>query len=955
MKKQEPTSHHLPEDIEEQSAVAGGGISGFTLPLGMESPFSKSKKQWKKKKIKEYNTIGGLRLSSFVDFGFEDSIDNQDTEGRPVHGKKRSSDQEMMHSGDLPMPINIYTKYSILEEFDNFPGIKIVCDKKLEKDTENLIKDFVLFCQKYLKIKSFPKIYLFKEKHEGMTTGSYDLANNIINVLIGKRLVVDVLRTIAHELTHKMQHERGDLEEKLSEIDPTDEMGDIDTDFENEAYTLAGNLVKIYCRKQKILPKDELYSLNESKNLQERSKKFSAPVIMFHGTSSKYLPTILSQGLLAEPPGGRYRNQMSDEESGTLSTPSLRSVGGVYLTTELSTALQYADDTARATNEASVKTKEDFLNKKQDFKPVLVVAQMVPQMAFSDEDNLGIQNTAMGVIYPLNPWEMYAMEIYGQKKYQELESKFIEKYHKINKQSDQHPVDKSLLSDAFYAYWFRKLPYVEMEDRVDQFYSAMTAFIGKKKAEQEAIKLNYKVPEAPSRGEAEGFYKDVEDRLSRQYRNSHRETLRVTHNIGYTGRNKIIGVALIGSGGNYTWKYIDPAYTTEDMLNNLSENVLDKMGNKIATKNVRRGSVAGVVYMDKHDQNQKNTKQIMKKVSKNLNRVPYSHNPPRMGLTEILDYLLEEEDTLEERSKKFSKPIELYHGTSTEFLRSILSQGLIPDTAKGVWKDDPHVSIMQPSRISVGGTYLTPNATTAASYAYGSARKFNEQPIIVIVHIVPQALESDEDSIRTENSLVKAFSNITGMSFNYEPWKIKAIEDVNPTEYFRLEREFGNHFHERHLKNSKHKLDRSLLNYAFKKTWERMLPYVSTEEAKRQYHNTFVRFREDETIEIPPYSFLPPVPSKESVEKEYKAMEDKLTRHYKLIDTSDQFMTARTLQPIRFSGRNKIIGIIQVPKIGEDVAYVLYGEATPEFIDKFSSYQKIKVLKDKNDKILQQF
>lgn len=900
MKKTEHPSLHRQEDIDEQAAVAGGGVVGFTLPLGMKSPFSDKKN---KKKV-----------SWEVKF----------------------------------LPAN-----SLLEDLDtNEHSIKVICDKKIEDKSQELIKDFILYCQKFLEIKDFPKIYLFKEKHDGMTTGSYDLANNIINVLLGKRLVVDVLRTIAHELVHKMQHERGGLEEQLSEIDPMDQMGDIDTDFENEAYTVAGNLVKIYCRKQNVLSKDELYALNENINLIERSKKFSAPIILFHGTSSKYLPSLLSQGLLAEPPGGRYRDQMSDEETGTLSTPSLRSVGGVYLTSELSTALQYADDTTRSTNEVAPKNKEDFLNKKE-YRPVLVVTQMVPQMAFSDEDNLGIQNSAMAAIYPLEPWEMYAMEIYGPKRYAELENKFIERYHQINKSSEQHPIDRELLADAFYAYWFRKLPYVKEEDRVDQFYGGIAAFIGKKKAEQEAIKLNYKVPEAPSRGEAEAYYKNAEDKLSRQYRNSHRETLRVTQNIGYKGRNKIIGVAIIGKGGSYDWKYIDPEHTKEDMLNNLSENVLDKMGNKLATKNVRKGSVAGAVYMDKHDSNKKRTKEVMKKVSKNLNKVPYSHDPPRMGLSEMIDYLLEDEQQIDERSKKFSKPIELYHGTSTQFLSSILSQGLIPDTKEGVWKEDPHASVMQPSRISVGGTYLTPNATTAATYAYGSARKYNEQPIVVITEIVPQALESDEDSIRTENSLVKAFMTTTGMSFNYEPWKIKAIEDVNPIEYTRMENEFADHFHKMYAKTDLHKMDREMLRRAFRATWERMLPHVSKEEAKRQYHNTFVRFNEDpETNPNPPYSFLPESPGKEQAEMAYKSMEDELTRHYKVLDTQDPFMTARTVQPIRYSGRNKIIGIVQIPYKDQNDTYVLYGQATPEFLDKFSKFKNIGNLKDKNGNLI---
>jgi hypothetical protein len=40
----------------------------------------------------------------------------------------------------------------------------------------------------------------------------------------------------------------------------------------------------------------------------------------------------------------------------------------------------------------------------------------------------------------------------------------------------------------------------------------------------------------------------------------------------------------------------------------------------------------GEVYMDRHDSDKEGTKAVMAKVSKNLHRKPYSHNPPRMGI-----------------------------------------------------------------------------------------------------------------------------------------------------------------------------------------------------------------------------------------------------------------------------------------------------------------------------------
>lgn len=146
--------------------------------------------------------------------------------------------------------------------------ISIYSEKKLSPETKEVIKDFIRFVQAGLKIKEFPKIYLHLTKKPDMTTGSYKLDDNSIHCLVGHRLTLDVLRSLAHELTHRKQHESGSLEDELAKIDPMDEMGDINTPHENEAYTKAGNMVKVWARKQNILPKEKLYQLYEQLNKQ---------------------------------------------------------------------------------------------------------------------------------------------------------------------------------------------------------------------------------------------------------------------------------------------------------------------------------------------------------------------------------------------------------------------------------------------------------------------------------------------------------------------------------------------------------------------------------------------------------------------------------------------------------------------------------------------------------------
>jgi hypothetical protein len=135
----------------------------------------------------------------------------------------------------------------------------------MKQESLNVFIDFLKFCNSILKMEDMPDIYLHTIKKPDMTTGMYNRGEHMIHVLVGKRLLVDVLRTIAHELTHARQEETGLLDKHLANVDPMDEMGDIDTIYENEAYTLAGNIVKIFCRKYKRIPKDELYQLNENK------------------------------------------------------------------------------------------------------------------------------------------------------------------------------------------------------------------------------------------------------------------------------------------------------------------------------------------------------------------------------------------------------------------------------------------------------------------------------------------------------------------------------------------------------------------------------------------------------------------------------------------------------------------------------------------------------------------
>lgn len=122
---------------------------------------------------------------------------------------------------------------------------RIKVSRKLNKQERAMLENFIGFCKEKLEINSMPpKIIIFERKTEDMTTGGYNPNTKEITVLGGRRMFVDVLRTVAHELTHHKQNERGNLFELMEEYPE-----DLYSPYENEAYEKSGNIVKEWSRK----------------------------------------------------------------------------------------------------------------------------------------------------------------------------------------------------------------------------------------------------------------------------------------------------------------------------------------------------------------------------------------------------------------------------------------------------------------------------------------------------------------------------------------------------------------------------------------------------------------------------------------------------------------------------------------------------------------------------------
>lgn len=109
---------------------------------------------------------------------------------------------------------------------------------------EQILNDFIQFCVAELKINQIPTIKLRKDPQWPVvhkTFGRYNDDRKMLEVAWGQRHIMDVLRTVAHELTHKHQHERDG--ERMGP-----EAGETGSKWENEANARAGILMRDYAR-----------------------------------------------------------------------------------------------------------------------------------------------------------------------------------------------------------------------------------------------------------------------------------------------------------------------------------------------------------------------------------------------------------------------------------------------------------------------------------------------------------------------------------------------------------------------------------------------------------------------------------------------------------------------------------------------------------------------------------
>jgi hypothetical protein len=101
------------------------------------------------------------------------------------------------------------------------------------------ISDFVNFAKQELGITDDVKVELAYERTPDLVTTAYYNMDGLVKVYVKDRAIIDVCRSIAHELVHHKQNLEGRLVNAAKD-------GEDGSPIENEANSVAGVLIRRY-------------------------------------------------------------------------------------------------------------------------------------------------------------------------------------------------------------------------------------------------------------------------------------------------------------------------------------------------------------------------------------------------------------------------------------------------------------------------------------------------------------------------------------------------------------------------------------------------------------------------------------------------------------------------------------------------------------------------------------
>lgn len=133
-----------------------------------------------------------------------------------------------------------------------------VCEGISRENFENVVYNFLPFAMKQLRIKELPKIHFVDDPKFAKRMATFgQIEDKRVVVYIQDRQIMDVLRTLAHELAHYRQHMGGNVGS-----------GKAGSFAENEANSLAGKIVRKFGEKNPGL--FAFPSISESKKKKKK-------------------------------------------------------------------------------------------------------------------------------------------------------------------------------------------------------------------------------------------------------------------------------------------------------------------------------------------------------------------------------------------------------------------------------------------------------------------------------------------------------------------------------------------------------------------------------------------------------------------------------------------------------------------------------------------------------------
>ncbi len=245
--------------------------------------------------------------------------------------------------------------------------------------------------------------------------------------------------------------------------------------------------------------------------------QFRQPRLMYHGTSSTFLRTILKQGVIPDPTKKRW----DDDDQESQHSFSRTSLPGSYWASNMMTASSAASNTTR----------------KFGGQSIIVIAEIAEQSAYADEDNINapLQWAVSDTVQALHPgirsdfWPALGTELFDgdAAKRNQAQSVFIDKLHQHLKGHPKHVPDRTFFDKLLDALVMRSMAFEKKQGmRLEHWMT--------------------KVPDLPTIREIEQQLLALRDQLTRSYRvtafyseDKFNHTLRMPTVVGFRGGNRI--------------------------------------------------------------------------------------------------------------------------------------------------------------------------------------------------------------------------------------------------------------------------------------------------------------------------------------------------------------------------------------------------------------------------------